>query len=137
MTKKEFYHLALQIPCSGITMMRIYEKDYTPKAPDPNKNYAQELLNFHPGWIIKCDYYTPIRPKLSGILYWTEKGWEENKDRIKKVFKSYIPQPQHIVHTWADFEKNASNHFLKVKRARKRKMQNLKKQLEFLNQVKI
>lgn len=76
----------------------------------------------------------PVAGKENGYTYLSRKGYEANKDALKKAFES---SEGIRGKTWADFEKHAEEHFDKVAKARASKLKMLRAKVADLEKVQL
>jgi hypothetical protein len=74
---------------------------------------------------------------VSGLLYYTRKGFAANKDKIKTAFEMYLETAvfdRTDGKTWLVFEKHAEEHFAKVEQQRQKLLGKLTKELMMVSE---
>jgi hypothetical protein len=110
--------ITLQIPSIEITKSGIVNVSFS--------DYPEDwFCNFKDGAL--------AAGKEQGFVFWSEKGWEENKEKIKEAFEnSTVIRNPHL--DWSDFEKYAKDHFKNVRRKTERKIKRLLQQAKQLQE---
>ncbi len=105
-----------------------------------NEIYPEDALDCEEipdDWLIKLKQYRPAVGKESGFYYFTEKGWKENKEKIKEIYEHAVNSGHDRGQTWADFEKYAEKHFGMVRKKTQKYIDQLESKIKELKSIKL
>jgi hypothetical protein len=98
---------------------------------DQNICKKADLSKYPKEWFCYLKDDALVAGKEQGFLFWSKKGWEANKEKIKEEFNnSTIIRNPHL--NWSDFEKHANKHFKMVEDKTKKKMKRMLKKADQL-----
>jgi len=85
----------------------------------------------HPDeWFVWLKNSRPAIGRESGFLFLTRKGWEANKEEIKKAFEASKTKRG----TWKEFEDHAEYHLKEVEEKTQKHIRFLQKKIDVLNE---